>query len=102
MPLGSRAEALRGDRASIPSEHALGKTCSDARPQGQRACYAAPMKLGGRVAIVTGGGRGLGRAIALRFANEGVAVAVTGTGREHLEATAREIVALGGRSLAVV
>ena len=60
------------------------------------------MKLGGRVAIVTGGGRGLGRAIALRFATEGAAVAVTGTGREHLEATAREIVAAGGRSLAVV
>jgi NAD(P)-dependent dehydrogenase (short-subunit alcohol dehydrogenase family) len=44
----------------------------------------------------------LGRAIALRFAEEGAAVALTGTGREHLEATAREIAAAGGRSLAVV
>jgi NAD(P)-dependent dehydrogenase (short-subunit alcohol dehydrogenase family) len=60
------------------------------------------MKLSGRVAIVTGGGRGLGRAIALRFAKEGAAVVVTGTGREHLEVTAREIGADGGRSLAVV
>jgi NAD(P)-dependent dehydrogenase (short-subunit alcohol dehydrogenase family) len=60
------------------------------------------MKLDGRVAIVTGGGRGLGRAIALRFAGEGAAVVVTGTGREHLDATAADIVAAGGRSLAVV
>ena len=51
------------------------------------------MKPDGKVTIVTGGGRGLGRAIALRFANEGSAVDVTGSGRQHLEATAREIVA---------
>ncbi|HEY6194560.1 MAG TPA: SDR family NAD(P)-dependent oxidoreductase, partial [Candidatus Eisenbacteria bacterium] len=53
------------------------------------------MKLAGKVAIVTGGGHGLGRAIALRFAAEGAAVALTGTGRERLEATAAEIVAAG-------
>ena len=60
------------------------------------------MRLAGKVAIVTGGGRGLGRAIALRFASEGAAVTLAGTGREHLEATAAELAAAGGRSLAVV
>ena len=60
------------------------------------------MKLSNRVAIVTGGGRGIGRAIALRFAAEGAAVVVSGTGRDHLETTAAEIVSGGGRALALV
>jgi NAD(P)-dependent dehydrogenase (short-subunit alcohol dehydrogenase family) len=60
------------------------------------------MRLSGKVAIVTGGGRGLGRAIALRFASEGAAVTIAGTNRENLEATAAAIAAAGSRSLAVV
>ncbi len=48
------------------------------------------MKLEGRTAIVTGGGHGIGRAVALRFASEGCAVTIAGTGGERLEATARE------------
>ena len=56
------------------------------------------MKLEGRAAIVTGGGHGIGRAIALRFAAEGCAVTIAGTHRERLEATAGELRARGARA----
>lgn len=59
------------------------------------------MKLDGKISIVTGGGRGIGRAIALRFASEGAAVVVSGTTRETIEAVAEEIRGRGGRSLAL-
>jgi len=55
------------------------------------------VKLEGRAAIVTGGGHGIGRAIALRFAAEGCAVAIAGTNRERLEATAQELRGQGAR-----
>jgi 3-oxoacyl-[acyl-carrier protein] reductase len=54
-------------------------------------------KLDGQVAIVTGGSRGIGRAVALAFAREGARVVVTAVeDREALEKTEAEIVALGG------
>jgi NAD(P)-dependent dehydrogenase (short-subunit alcohol dehydrogenase family) len=54
--------------------------------------------LAGRVALVTGGGTGLGRAIALELGRLGAAVAVCGRRREPLDDT---VGLLGGRALAV-
>jgi NAD(P)-dependent dehydrogenase (short-subunit alcohol dehydrogenase family) len=51
----------------------------------------ADKPLAHRVALVTGGSRGIGRAIALRLANLGAAVAICGRDRKALEATSAEL-----------
>jgi NAD(P)-dependent dehydrogenase (short-subunit alcohol dehydrogenase family) len=60
------------------------------------------MTLQGRVAIVTGGGRAIGKVIALRLAQAGADVALAGLDEAELAATAGEVEALGRRALAVV
>ncbi|HEX5615274.1 MAG TPA: SDR family NAD(P)-dependent oxidoreductase [Acidimicrobiia bacterium] len=58
--------------------------------------------LDGRVAIVTGGGGGIGRGISARFAGEGARVVVAEIDAARAEETADEIVSRGGDALAVV
>jgi len=60
------------------------------------------MKLDGKVAVITGGGHGIGRAIALRFAAAGAGVVVSGTSAEALEQTARDLEASGARAISVI
>ena len=59
-------------------------------------------QLTGKVAIVTGSGQGLGRAIALVLAEEGATIALVGRTASKLEQVAGEIAALGGSALCVV
>lgn len=54
----------------------------------------------GRAALVTGGGRGMGKSIAVRFAELGAAVVVTGRHLETLEETVDQITRDGGTALA--
>ena len=58
-------------------------------------------RFGGRVAIVTGGGRGIGKGIASAFARQGARVVVTARSEDEIADTAHEIVAAGGEAIAV-
>lgn len=59
-------------------------------------------RLDDRVAVVTGGGRGIGRAIALEMARDGARIVVSSRTREQLDAVVAEAEGVGSSGLAVV
>ncbi len=62
---------------------------------------AASISLAGKVALVTGGGRGIGKAIAKKFAEAGANVVIASRKMENLEATAKEFANLPGRTIPI-
>ena len=59
------------------------------------------MKLEGKIALITGGGTGLGKAITLEYAREGADIAVSSRNMKNLEDVCKEVNVMGRRSLAV-
>lgn len=76
--------------------HILHGECND------KATGQTSVKLRGKTALITGGGRGLGRAIALAYARAGAAVAVLARSGDEVAETAWLIEEHGGRALAVI
>ncbi len=60
------------------------------------------LELRGKIALVTGASRGIGRAIALALADEGCDVALVARGAERLQEAAREVSGRGVRAAAIV
>ena len=58
------------------------------------------MQLENQIAVVTGAGRGIGRAIALKFAQAGANIVCVSRTQENSEKVAKEIAALGRKSWA--
>ena len=62
----------------------------------------AKFDLSGKIAIVTGGGRGIGRAIALGLAQAGASVVITSRTQKEIDGVAEDVKKSGGKALAVV
>ena len=60
-----------------------------------------PRPLDGKIALVTGAGRGIGRAVAIELSSIGAKVALVARSRDQLRQTAQEVEAQAGNALVV-
>ena len=65
-------------------------------------CCGDSLELAGRVALVTGSSRGIGKAIALKLASQGAKIVINDVAKEAAEETAQEIKNKGGDAIAIV
>src|SRR4051794_38732269 len=68
----------------------------------RKGCMNMGATLAGKVALVTGGGRGVGQGIALALAAEGASVVISGRTQSKLDETVAMIEGRGGAALGVV
>jgi meso-butanediol dehydrogenase / (S,S)-butanediol dehydrogenase / diacetyl reductase len=97
---------LLGDARGVAgARHTLSTSCTaHSVEQARRAAVATPATTADRSAVVTGAARGIGRAIALRLARDGLDITVNdlpGT-RAELDGLVEDVEALGRRGVAAV
>lgn len=95
---GPRADLGRGGLAA-PSVSTRAPRCGDLELPTAGARRSSVGRVEGKVAIVTGGGRGIGAAAARRLAEEGASVVVTDLDEASAVATAESLQAAGGRAV---
>ena len=101
LPLVSHASKM-GDGTRSPILVGCGADAKASQNEAPRSMTIGN-ELAGRVALVTGAGRNIGRAIALTLAAAGAAVVINGRhDRRAVEAVAVEIAGMGGRALPVL
>src|SRR5947209_7431473 len=95
--VGSKSLDVRRCRSPADSVHWR----PEAQPRPLKGLEASMYAIDGKVALVTGAARGIGRAIALRLASEGASVAVTDVNEAGVRGVADEIERLGQRGLPI-
>ena len=93
-------------RPPFPKQHQAGpglESKLDPRPHYKAEAYRPAQKLHDKVALITGGDSGIGRAVALLYAREGARVAISYLPEEQSDAdeTRKAIEAVGGECLAI-
>jgi 3-oxoacyl-[acyl-carrier protein] reductase len=96
------AQSLCDDYSNVDHESASGRTIPKQNFNKNKAGGIMSQIMNGKTALVTGGSRGIGRAIAERLGAQGVAVAVNYARNEQLaQEVVKGIIAKGGKAVAV-